>query len=359
MAIIDLQRRLAQAGRIRIGQQVVMQNGKTRPAKLDKFRFTSHNKRAIEGVADLYGGTPQPWTDGPTEGQWEVFSDAAEIPVVVPPEEMSFSQFYEEWSGGGCKRRCDGEWDSISERPCVCDPDNRACKIHTRLSVMLANLAGIGLWRLDTSGYYGATELGGSFQIATMLSQSLGRSVLPGLLRLEERVVKRDGKTNKFVVPVLDFSVDMGALALGQIGTPTNTAFAAEVQTGQSGGLKAVPADTVPVPSLAAQLQAVDTPKPRTTRSNAAEPVKRTGLAPKLAAGATDAPEPHPDPMTQPQINKARAMFNGHDIREDADVHAMAGTILGRQIKSLKQIGKAEADTLFGGIDKLGSAVSA
>ena len=40
MAIVDLQRRLQEIGRIRIGQQV-KSNGKSRPAKLDRFRLTS------------------------------------------------------------------------------------------------------------------------------------------------------------------------------------------------------------------------------------------------------------------------------------------------------------------------------
>src|SRR5579875_1118177 len=123
MSILDLQKRLHEDGRIRIGQQVAMGNGKKRPAKLDRFRFTSQSKRAIETVALLYGGAVQQWADAPMGEQWEVVTEVTEFPVVLGPETISFSQAYELWSGGGCKRRCDGERETISDGPCLCDPE--------------------------------------------------------------------------------------------------------------------------------------------------------------------------------------------------------------------------------------------
>ena len=51
MPIIDMQRRLAETGRIRIGQQVAAtkRDGTptTRPSKLETFRITSANEKAI------------------------------------------------------------------------------------------------------------------------------------------------------------------------------------------------------------------------------------------------------------------------------------------------------------------------
>ena len=64
--IIDLQRGIAEAGRIRIGQQVPAGNGKTRPAKLDAFRLTSPDRRRIEDAAVLFGGVVTPW-EAPAE----------------------------------------------------------------------------------------------------------------------------------------------------------------------------------------------------------------------------------------------------------------------------------------------------
>src|SRR5688572_2796212 len=122
MAIITLQRRARELGRIRIGQVVKGSNGKTRPEKLDRFRLTAASKPLLEGVARLYGGSVAAWTPangGPS--QWEVVTTSTRLPVLVPPQPVS--QFYELWSGGGCQRRCDGERELLSEKPCLCDPD--------------------------------------------------------------------------------------------------------------------------------------------------------------------------------------------------------------------------------------------
>ncbi len=61
MPIIELQRRLAEAGRIRIGHQVEAGNGKRRPEKLETFRLTAPDRHRIDQAAAIYGGTPQPW----------------------------------------------------------------------------------------------------------------------------------------------------------------------------------------------------------------------------------------------------------------------------------------------------------
>jgi len=297
MPIIDLQRRLAPAGRIRIGEQVATANGKRRPAKLSAFRLTSSNQRAIAAVARLYGGDPHPWADAPTDGQWEVYTASSEIPVVIPPERMSYSQWYEQWSGGGCLRRCDGQTDQISDGPCACDPDKRECKMATRLSLMLAELPGIGLWTLATSGYYAGTELGGSFEIVQMLSNSLGREVLPGMLRLEERVIKRKGKTNKFAVPILDLSVDMASIAAGNAAalahpSGSGSLTALPVPSTPPGGLRPVPVDETPPRSLPEQIAAVDNPPARRRRSNSPPALPATGIRPRTAEQVATGEQP-------------------------------------------------------------------
>lgn len=338
MSIIGLQRRLAPAGRIRIGEQVPTSGGKTRPSKLSAFRFTSSNRRAIEAVAALYGGEAAEWAGAPTEGQWEVCSESSEIPVVVPPERMAFSQAYEVWSGGGCKRRCDGQFDQISDGPCLCDPENRECKPYTRLSVMLAKLSGIGLWRLDTKGWFAAEELGGSFEIADMLSKSLGRSVLPGILRLEQRVTKKDGKTNKFAVPVLDFDVDMGALALGYTTTPSGEMVPVNA-TPERPSLTPVPSDEAPVPTVSQQL--AEAGAPVRARSNAAEPVKPTALP--LKRGGDDPT----DPARKAQKDNLHRLFGLKGVTDRSERLAYCVKVIDRALASSNELTAGEADTLI------------
>lgn len=199
MPILGLQLSQAESGRIRLGMKVG--TGRGRPTKLDRFRFTSPRKNLIEKIAELYGGTVQPWQPPKGSAQWEVVTNATEVPVVVPPQDPAESQWYELWSAGGCQRRCDGQQEKISKQACLCDPDPalRDCKMHTRLRVMLEDVPGMGAWRVDTGSYYAATELPG---VAQLLAQAQG--AIPGRLILDQRTVVRNGKTMNFAVPVLD-----------------------------------------------------------------------------------------------------------------------------------------------------------
>jgi hypothetical protein len=302
MAIIDLQRKLAEAGRIRIGTQVPSSNGRSRPSKLDAFRFTSRNVRAIDAIAGIYGGIPQVWEGAPTgQRQYEVFTEAAEIDVQVPPEHMALSQWLELWSGGGCLRRCDGKTDTISEGPCVCrqlddddvpvDRDHPRCKAQTRLSVMLPAYPSSGLWRLDTGSYYGAVEIAGAVEMGGLLAQATGRALLTGVLRLEQREVRRpDEPTKEFAVPVLD--LDLSALAQSAPAAITAPAPTAALPSGPT------PIRTEAPPSLAEQIAAADTPPPRVPRSNAAEPIPATRARPRTAAEAQSSRPATPAPAT-------------------------------------------------------------
>jgi hypothetical protein len=205
---IVIQRRQTEVGRIRIGQQVPGRNGKTRPEKLDRFRFTSPSRELIEQVAGLYGGQTQAWSPPSGAAQWEVVTDSAAIPVIVPPQPVT--QWMEMWSGGGCARRCDGVREALSDQPCLCDPDpaRRECKPTTRLNLMLAEVPGIGVWRLETHGYYAATELGGLADLVESV-----RRPIPARLELQQRTVKRQGeKPNHFAVPVVHFDFIPGQI---------------------------------------------------------------------------------------------------------------------------------------------------
>jgi hypothetical protein len=198
MPIIGLQQQQTEVGRIRLGVKVTAANGRERPAKLDRLRFTSPRQALIERIAELYRGKAEPWQPPKGSAQWQVITETTEVPVLVPPQDPAQSQWYEMWSAGGCQRRCDGVNERISNSPCMCDPDARDCKMHTRLRVMLEEVPGLGAWRVDTGSYYAAVELPG---IAQLLAQAQG--TIPARLVLDQRTVVRAGKTHNFVVPVL------------------------------------------------------------------------------------------------------------------------------------------------------------
>jgi hypothetical protein len=223
MPIVDLQRRLREVGRIRLGEKVPMSNGKTRPSKLTKFRFTSADEHAINMVAKIYGGEVQPWSGASVGSQFELYTDATVLDVLVPPVDLAFAQWMEMWAGGFCQRRCDGQTNHVVDKPCVCDPDEPECKPTTRLGVILTAVDGIGVWRLETRGWAAATELNGAMEVLRVV-QNRGATV-PARLLLEQRQSKKldqNGKaaTFNFAVPVLDLNLPVSALTAGGLPTP-------------------------------------------------------------------------------------------------------------------------------------------
>jgi hypothetical protein len=146
MPLIDLQRRLVEVGRIRMGER----NAKGYPTRLQTWKLTSRDQVRLEAAASAYGGSVAPWEGH--DGQYAVHTETDALSILLLPGQ-TLSQNYELWSGGGCQRRCDGEQEQFSDGPCLCDPDARECKPHTRLAVMLPDVPGVGCWRLDTQGY--------------------------------------------------------------------------------------------------------------------------------------------------------------------------------------------------------------
>ncbi|MFJ9558075.1 hypothetical protein ACIRPH_30080 [Nocardiopsis sp. NPDC101807] len=222
MPILDIQQRTRELGRIRIGQTQPTSNGKSRPAKLDRFRLTSASRPLLERVAELYGGEVRAWTPangGPS--QWEVVTNSDRLPVLVPPQAVS--QWYELWSGGGCQRRCDGQREILTESPCICGPDpaTRLCKPTTRLNVVLSDVEGVGVWRLESHGFYAAVELPA---VAELLAQT--RGYIRASLGLEERTAKRSGQTLRWMVPILEVDITPSALMAGEGGIAPAVAHA-------------------------------------------------------------------------------------------------------------------------------------
>ncbi|MEJ7724328.1 MAG: hypothetical protein WKF64_08490, partial [Ilumatobacteraceae bacterium] len=362
--ILDLQRRLREAGRIRIGVQAPIANrpGKTRPAKLSTFRLTSQDQTAVVAAAELFGGTPQRWEGAPVGEQWEVITDTAVMPVVVPPAATVFSQWYELWSGGGCQRRCDGQTEMLSEQGCLCAlEDERTCTPHTRLNMILRDLPGIGVWRLETQGWYAATELAGTVEV--IAAAATRGQLLPAVLRLEERQVKRAGEqTKKFAVPVLDIAVTPTALGL-VVGT------AAPLPPASAGALPAAGETWQPIPAPAELGPATDvgdairnpaTAGPKKTKRTAPE-LPPTGLNPRGAPTEEPPPPPPPDDtepgpptISRPQMQKVQALYSEIGVRDAGDKQHLAALVLGvESITSHKDLTVAQAGTLIEHLDAI------
>lgn len=242
MPILDQQIRMRQLGEIRIGHVVEMDNGKTRPAKLDKFRFTSPSEAILTAVASAFGGDVKPWT--PANGgasEYEVYTEANRIPVIIPP--TAVTQWYELYQGSKCVRRCDGRTEHKSDDACKCNPERRDCAMTTRLNVMLADVPPLGLWLLTSRGYYAAMELP---PIADLLARGGGH--VPGWLGVEERRIVRDRvnpkagqsptETIRFMVPTLDIDLSPSQILSGSggVGAPQIGAGAATVLDSANGG---------------------------------------------------------------------------------------------------------------------------
>ena len=272
MAVLDVQRRGQQIGRIRLGQLVATSNGKMRPDKLSTFRFTTASRVAADAIAELYGGEVRDWQ----RGQFEVITRKSEIGVTVPPRDQVISQWYEMWSKGGCQRRCDSQHEQISNGPCLCphaeDADDEqavadaalkraglaklnppgACKLVTRISVMIPDLPGLGIFRLDSGSYYAASEIGDA---ALLMQAARDKGVLlPAMLRIEQRQRIAGGKTTNYPVPVLEVlatfrQIASGALEGGGIMAQLPPAPGEQPRAITAAPSRAVPAEHVPPPA--------------------------------------------------------------------------------------------------------------
>ena len=299
MPILTLQRQLRELGRIRTGIQVAGNNGRKRPSKLETFRLTSSSRELIEAAAEAYGGTVTPWANPGGGSEFEVVTTVSVLDIVVPPGQP-VSQWFEMWSGGGCQRRCDGVTNVLTMTPCACPPDveqrlalaakGEACKATTRLNVMLPALPDLGVWRLESHGYYAAVELAGAAEILAMASAT-GR-LIPARLRLDQREKKEPGKpTKKWAVPIIEFvETRMADLNLVGPGDPSQTRLASGRPIAP-----ALPATTLPDRSDFRAPVANQAP------SQPAAAQEQTAAVESPAAAATT-PEPVSDGLTREQL---------------------------------------------------------
>lgn len=234
----NIDRRAPEAGRIRIG----IKAGRAMKS-IDTFRFTSPHQDVIQQLANMYGGTAEPWSDerARIRDQYQVITKTSEIPVYLPANGLSV--YYEKWSGGGCERRCNGDTCEIIQsagddvdyvsNPCICVAKGvRECSPYTRLNVVIPSLPFYGTWRLESKGWNALHELPGMFEMIRSLDES-GRMV-QAILSVEKRSDKQNGRTRHFVVPKLTLAQSPEELQTGQ----------ANVQAVSAGATAALPTVT-------------------------------------------------------------------------------------------------------------------
>lgn len=262
-----LQRRHVEVGRIRLGDK----GDRGQPRKLTRFRFTSPRRELIADVAALYGGEVSEWTNGGNQ-EWEVYSEATSIPVVVL--KGGVSQWLETWQGGGCVHRCDGEVMQLPDagRPCSEDrttvkikdanrrevtvPAHDAAKPYTRVTMMLAELESLGGWRLESHGWNAAAEIPAIAELAAYVGD-----LVPANLHLVPRRSVSNGQTRQYVVPVLDLRI--GTARLREL-VNERSGLVPELGSG-TGERRALPSPMTEgngTPSAAASTPAVEGPDP-------------------------------------------------------------------------------------------------
>lgn len=212
MPILHLQQRARELGRIRLGQK----GDKGQPQKLDRFRLTSASEPLLTRVAELYGGEVQPWTPKGGSPQFEVVTNTNRLPIMVPPQPVT--QWHEAWRASGCVHRCNGEVNALTDE--FCDPEDplhqeALSKPTTRLNVVLRDVEGIGVWRVETHGWHAAVELP---DVAEFLARAGG--YVNGWLALEQRTsVDNSGSkpvTRHFMVPIIEIDITPAELMAGR-----------------------------------------------------------------------------------------------------------------------------------------------
>lgn len=325
MPILDLQKRARELGRIRLGQK----GPSGAPQKLDRFRFTGHSQTLITKIAELYGGEPREWTPAGGTQQWEVVSDTARVPIMVPPQPVS--QWYEFWTRAGIQHRCDGQRNVLTDEPC--DPEDpkhieAVKKPTTRLNVVLRDVEGIGVWRVETHGFNAAIELP---DVAEFLAQAGG--YVNGWLSLEQRTsieqTDQGPKTRHYLVPIIEVDVTPAQLMAGH-----GRVAAPALAGGPVGSTPALAAAGPDYVALAADLTSVEEVKALWRQANEAGHMTQ-GLSDHLqqraasieaaqsSAAGGDAPAPPPaqpaaaSPAAEPDADGA---YEAETVGPDADV---------------------------------------
>jgi len=336
--LIEIQRRLAEAGRIRMGEKTE----KGAPKRLTTWRITSPTEELIEQAAKLYGGKAKPWAS-PTGPQFEVVTETSELPVLVMPS-YSFRQGYEyRTSPTRVERRCDGiEMDDGS--PCLCnaEPDeDDKCALLTRLTVALPELTTMLGWRCESKGDNAARELLASMDLVQGVAG--GRPFVPARLRIVERMGNKDGQTVRFVVPVIDPSVRYAELLEPQSQLPAGYTPVPQraVGTSMAEGLAAAETQTLTrTPRVTLPDDDVDDP--------GAEPSRQAGTSAAPTAADTTHPVSSAPVISQAQRRRMFALAREHGV-DDAALRRMVKSASGSE--STAQMGVSAYEAVCGLIE--------
>lgn len=349
LPLLNIQMNLREVGRIRTGDRTQTAKG-TAPRKLDHFRFTSDDAQLLALVADRYGGDVEAWDD-----QWQVYATAERIPVMIVPHLRPITQWWEAWTGGGCTRRCDGNWELIANTECICAVnDDRICKPTTRLQLVLHEIPGLGTWRLETHGYYAAVELGGTLELITQLALATGDPVY-GHLRLTQRSQQTPGQpTRRFAVPTVDVNVTVPQLA-AQVaaGPPTaiDGANSARLQAlaaaAPVGPHKAFPDEADR--EAAEQRGQAKLGRKRTPDMGPGRRGKVVPVDPESAevVAAVDVQEAFASPLSAQQLKALQTLMRMTGLDDRDERLLFSARIIGRSISSSKELTSAEASQII------------
>lgn len=213
--ISTIQRQARELGRLRTGVFNAQKgnSGKGAPTRSKTWIVTSPDQRQIDAAAGEWGGEAEKWQpQGAGAPQFRVITQAVSIEALLPPGDP-VSQTFESWSKGGVQRRCDGTSEAISCGPCICRatwgedfhqvaPRDAACKMTTRLNVILPTMPDMGVFRVETHSFYSANEIAASVDI---IRAAVGpEQLIPVNLRIEQRTRVAQGKTKHFPVIVVE-----------------------------------------------------------------------------------------------------------------------------------------------------------
>jgi len=212
--IATLQRQTRELGRLRSGTfDPTKGRGKGAPQRSKTWIVTSPAEHQVEAAAAIWGGRVERWQpQGSGDPQFRVITNAIAVEAIVPPGDPLGSA-YEMWSKGGIQRNCNGLVESESGSACLCRakwgeqfhlfaPKDSACKITSRLCVILPQMPDLGVYRVETHSYYATNEI---TDMVEMIRAAVGPNrLVPVNLRIEPRTKVSKGETKKFPVVVVE-----------------------------------------------------------------------------------------------------------------------------------------------------------
>lgn len=205
--ILTLQRQVREIGRLRTGH-----SGAKGPVRSKTWILTSPQRDCLDVAADIWGGTVEQWTPLNGDGkQWKLTTEQPSLDALLPPGDP-LTQANEMWNKGGATRRCNGETEAKSAKPCLCLAQygedwfrrgpREVCKPYSQLNIILPQLPDLGVWRHVTKSYYAAGEIAG---MVDLIKAQVGMdAMVPIRIRIDPRKKVADGTTTPYPVPVIE-----------------------------------------------------------------------------------------------------------------------------------------------------------